>query len=337
MLDDLTFKIMANEPSIARSRLPRGYSFVPKGNVYITGNCRKQTQAANQTVYLVVNAKEKQVGIAVPAEIYENVRQTEAETRATRAANVDRRDNSIKNHFEQVILREFPRLPRQDLPKILEKALEKRSGKVGRTGQLSDQKKAQLAVRAHIRHRHTQYEKLLKGLRREDKGEGKAKNLARKTVQSQVDELAARWAQGRSGQQPPRLTRPPAMASSSACPPPPRSTGIGRSNGASRSVGAKLARVDRSAMAHKRTPAIVPPPTWPDGAPSSSQRPFEMWKEISDDFIDLTMEEEEEDDNDEDDDDDDDDDYNYDDEDDDDDDDLPDLMVSAMNWAPRRR
>ncbi|CAN8096935.1 unnamed protein product [Discula destructiva] len=198
---------MANEPMVRRARIPTGYAFVPKGNVYLTGSCRKQTQATSQPVYLVVNGSEKQIGIAVPIAIHQDVQQKELETRAARASNVDRRDNSIKNGFEKVVLEEFPRLPREELPKILDKALEKGAGKVGRTGQLEDRKKAQLAVRAHIRHCHTHYDRILKGPRVGSSG----KNMARRMVQAQVDGLAATWGPDKRRTQPsqppqPRLT-----------------------------------------------------------------------------------------------------------------------------------
>ena len=57
--------------------MPKGYRFVPKGNVYITKNCRKNTQAANKTVYVVVESlntkRVKTLGIRVPADIYGEV------------------------------------------------------------------------------------------------------------------------------------------------------------------------------------------------------------------------------------------------------------------------
>lgn len=315
---------MADEPTVKRGRIPRGYSLVLKGNVYITANCRKQTQTANQKVYLVANAKDKQIGIAVPSEIHEDVKQKEAETRAARAANVDRRDNAIKEDFEKVILQEFPRLPREDLPKILEQALKKRAGKVGRTGQLSARKKAHLAVRAHIRHCHTPYEELLKGTRRQ-KGQ-KAKKHAREMVQGQVNELAIFWAQGRSGQgQPSRPAKTAGMVPSSASPPSPRPKGLIDPKQVPKSVRPKPAGVNRSAPALPRASATSLP-EWPDAALLSPQRSVKTSQRIPCDVIDLTIDDEEEDD-----DEDVDDEWegeDDDDGDDDDDDDLPDLMVS---------
>lgn len=275
---------MANEPVVKRGRIPRGYSLVLKGNVYVTGNCRKQSQAADETVYLVVDTKETQIGIAVPTGIYEGVKQKEVETRLSRAANVDRRDKAIKKEFEQVVLNEFPRLPLGELSKILEKALEKRKGKVGRTGQLSDHRKAQLAVRAHIRHCHTPYDKML---RASGKKGLKTKHLARQTVQKQVDDLAAAWEHDRAGQ-PPRLraSGAHAPASSSASPPPARSTEIAKTK--SISTRAKPARMRQSATTLTAAPANDPP-TWPEAAPLNPRRPLEIRQHVRREIIDLTM------------------------------------------------
>lgn len=273
---------MANEPTVKRARLPRGYSLVLKGNVYITGNCRKQTQAASQPVYLVVNAKEKQIGIAVPTAIYEEVKQKEIETRTARATVVDRRDKAIKNDFEQVLRREFPGLPATDLRRILNKALEKGAGKVGRTGQLTERQKAQLAVRAHIRHCHTSYDEILRGAVR--KG-SRSKNLARKTVQRQVDELAASWAQGRPGQLP-SPAKTSTVASSLASLPPARSTRIGESKaGPAPPVGAKLARMKRS-VTPLTMASSTGSPAWSDAALSCSLQDLEIPEQ---EIIDLTM------------------------------------------------
>lgn len=343
---------MANEPIVKRGRVPRGYSLVLKGNVYITANCRKQTQNANRTVYLVVNAKDKQIGIAVPSEIHEDVKQREIETRTTRAANVDRRDNAIRKDFEKIILQEFPRLPREDLPKILQKALEKRAGKVGRTGQLSESKKAHLAVRAHIRHCDTPYEALLKGTRGK-KGK-KAKFQAREMVQGQVDELASYWAQTRSGQPKGQRFRPAQaarMVSSPASPPPPsRPGGMVDPERAPKPIGSRPGRVRQSA--EPRTMASATGlPDWPDATLPLPQRSVKAREQVPRGVIDLTIDDDDEDEDeedweqdeeyeedDEDDEDEDEDEDSYDEdweqdeecEEDDDDDDLPDLMVTTF-------
>lgn len=180
---------MTDEPTVTLRSLPDGHSFVPKGNVYITGNCRKQAQRAQETVHLVVNAKHNQIGIAVPEQIHDDVRRMEFETRADRAKNVERRDASIEKEFEKVIRHEFPHIPAASLPQVLHKALKKGKGKVGRTSTLNMRQKAHLAVRAHIRHCHTAYDQLMRSSRG-----SLPKQEAREAVKDQVNSIARAWA-----------------------------------------------------------------------------------------------------------------------------------------------
>lgn len=179
---------MPTEPTVTVRSIPQGYAFVPKGNVFITGNCRKSTQAAHQKVYLVVSpgSDKKPLGIAVPEVIHDDVRARETETRDQRAAAVDKRDAGIKTEFEKAVQEEYPRIPADALSQVLKTALEKRKGKVGRTGTLDIELKARLAVRAHIRHCHTLYEAHLRG-RTMTKGE------ARDAVTEEVAKVARAW------------------------------------------------------------------------------------------------------------------------------------------------
>lgn len=165
--------------------LPSWYSFVPKGNVYITSNCRKLTQASGSTVYIVIDAKNQQLGLGVPTEIYVGVQFKEMESRAERAANVLKRDEGIAKGFQKEILSLFPQIPSKALQNVLKIALEKGKGKVGRTGKLDIQRKAHLAVWAHIRHCETDYDALLRhGMPRED---------ARKQVEAKMKEVRKAW------------------------------------------------------------------------------------------------------------------------------------------------
>lgn len=179
----------STEPTVTTRGLPPDYSFVPKGNVYITANCRKTTQEDGETVYVIVapgGNDKKTLGIAVPRNIHDDVRAREAETRAQRAAVVDKRDTSIQTEFEKAIRQEYPGIPDDSLAKVLQTALQKRSGKVGQTGTLDIQLKARLAVRAHIRHCHTLYDTHLRAGRMNQ-------NEARAAIKDEVDALAAAW------------------------------------------------------------------------------------------------------------------------------------------------
>lgn len=176
-----------------RGALPNHYAFVPKGNVYITSNCRKLTQEKDRPVYTVTDANNRQIGIGVPTDVYLAVQFKEAETRADRAANVLKRDEGIARDFEREILSMFPQIRAGALRSVCHTALEKGKGKVGRTGKLDARSKVLLAVRAHIRHCETDYDRLLRrGVPREE---------ARRQVEPRIEEVYRAW------RGPPRSTR----------------------------------------------------------------------------------------------------------------------------------
>jgi hypothetical protein len=56
---------------------------------------------------------------------------------------------------------------------------------VGRTGTLTDSRKAQLAVEAHVRHKYTSYETMLEG--------GMDRSLARSKVWDTVQAIRKAW------------------------------------------------------------------------------------------------------------------------------------------------
>ncbi|KAI2622081.1 hypothetical protein GGS21DRAFT_535041 [Xylaria nigripes] len=176
----------AVEPVVrASSHMPRGYKFVPKGNPYMTRNCRQQTQQAHQVVYAVVDSKKKQIGIRVPRTIYATVLKSETETRTERQQAVRKRDRCTEKCFSEAVLAKFPRIPRERLPTIIDHATEKRKGRVGRTGKIEMDDKVHLAVQAHIRHHDTNYEELLEiGVNRQE---------ARAMISQRVREKLKEW------------------------------------------------------------------------------------------------------------------------------------------------
>ncbi|KAH9430036.1 hypothetical protein MCOR02_009758 [Pyricularia oryzae] len=185
----------ANEPMVTASTpMPPGYRFVSKGNVYITKNCRKNTQAAGKTVYVVVESlktkRVKTLGIRVPTDIYSEVAESERQTRTARATNVQKRDDAGLRAFELELRRLFPQAPADAAETVARHALVKRSRRVGRAGTMDMDKKVRLAVTAHIRHRHTDYDAMLaRGVPREE---------ARTKVWARIVEVADGWA-GRPG------------------------------------------------------------------------------------------------------------------------------------------
>lgn len=179
--------------------VPAGYTFIRKGNVYITKNCRKLTHEACQTVYVVQEhsrGKKKGLvlGIRVPTRIWHVVRQLNAETKEDRADAVRRKDEKVEEVVRTEIERAFPKVPSQEVGEIVRHTLVKRSGRVGRVvgkggGNGDDglglEKVVELAVRAHVRHKCTGYDGLLRrGVARED---------ARKQVKGDIEDVVQKW------------------------------------------------------------------------------------------------------------------------------------------------
>lgn len=162
----------------ANSAVPHGYGFVPKGNVYITANCRRLTQRENKTLYVVQDAKGVRTGLRCPLNVIRQVKSAEAETRGDRAAAVKKRDNSINRLFTKDIVQYYPRIPPEEVEAIAKQALVKGSGRVGRTTTLSTEQKVRLAVTAHARHCYTDYHTLLKsGIPRDEAREAIVEEL----------------------------------------------------------------------------------------------------------------------------------------------------------------
>ncbi len=167
------------------SPMPAGYVFVPKGDVYITSNCRKRTHAAGRAVYVVIDKHKKPLGLRCPGPIYEGVLQDHQATAGTRAAAVRKRDDAVQATFQEALLQLYPAVPRGEIPALVEQALEKNKRRVGRTSTISMREKVNKAVGAHIRHCHTRYDRLLK--------EGVDREAARREIRPTVVQLMAKW------------------------------------------------------------------------------------------------------------------------------------------------
>ncbi|GAB1320861.1 hypothetical protein MFIFM68171_11071 [Madurella fahalii] len=185
-----------HEPAVrASDPLPKGYRFVPKGKVYITKHCRRQTHDARKTLYVVLGGGKtnKPVGLRCPAYIYHSVMCQHKATAARRAAAVQKRDAAKEGGFEDAIVELFPDIPRGEVPRIVKHALKTHSRRVGRAGAVGLEERATLVVRAHIRHVHTDYERLLK--------QGVGRLEAREEVWDGVNETV-RWWGGRELRRP---------------------------------------------------------------------------------------------------------------------------------------
>lgn len=142
------------------------------------------TLAEGELLY-VVTERSKTLGLRAPSWIIGKVFKEESLTREKRKEAVATRDGAIEKAFEDAAREHFPNMPAAEMEVIIKRALKKRSGRVGRTGTLSIESKVRLAVAAHVRHVHTDYDKLIR-----QKG---GREEARKTVQPAVMQLLQQW------------------------------------------------------------------------------------------------------------------------------------------------
>ncbi|KAK1251696.1 hypothetical protein MKX07_007175 [Trichoderma sp. CBMAI-0711] len=164
--------------------MPKGYGFLKKGNPFMTALCRRKTHEARKTLY-VVSSRGQQQGLRAPKWIIHQVFAEEKASRERRRGAVKRRDAATQDAFEAAILKGFPRIPKKDLTTVLKRTLRKRSGRVGRTATLDLDKKAYLAVQAHVRHCHTDYDRLTK--------ESRDRDAARRAIRDKVSNLLVEW------------------------------------------------------------------------------------------------------------------------------------------------
>ncbi|PWY89940.1 hypothetical protein BO70DRAFT_358942 [Aspergillus heteromorphus CBS 117.55] len=170
-----------------REVLPEDYVFVPKGDVYVTRNCRSRTKESGRLVYVVYDKNGKRsLGLRVPKDIHAAVHESAAESAESRAKAVKLRDEKDFARARQLLATRFPLMPAESLQTILHHAFLKGTGRVGRSSTLSDERKADLAVEAHIRHTKTEYEALLKA--------GKGRERARNETRGQVLAIKTTWA-----------------------------------------------------------------------------------------------------------------------------------------------
>ena len=126
-------------------------------------------------------------------DVFDIVTQNAAATAEKRAQTVATKDNRDYQQNLQLLREMFPRMPAKTMEEILGHGFQKGSGRVGRATRLDEEKRIELAVNAHIRHRFTDYEKYLKARRKIGKGSPCPRTEARQRVVGQVTRIAESW------------------------------------------------------------------------------------------------------------------------------------------------
>ena len=170
-------------------------AFLPSGDAALTR--RATRSAARHAVVLEWSRRRKRYerrGTLVPAEALARAREECAGDESVRARRREkdavRREAEDKEYLAQVtaaLARQFPGCPPEEVAVIAGHACEKHSGRVGRSAAMKDldPEPMRLAVIAHIRHLHTQYDNLL--------AHGVDKREARGMIQKKIQMVLTQW------------------------------------------------------------------------------------------------------------------------------------------------
>jgi hypothetical protein len=171
---------------------------LPSGDPALTR--RAAALSGRRAVVLEFNRRRKRDerrGTLVEAAALERARALCAADQGERDRHAERRrareavrDAAYVEAFAAEIRKAFPGCPEAEAAAIALHACRKHSGRVGRSAAAKglDPETIELAVRAHLRHLHTDYDRL--------RDEGADKRRARSAIRDRVDALAARWRAG---------------------------------------------------------------------------------------------------------------------------------------------
>jgi hypothetical protein len=194
-----------NEKALCMECADLGHlEYLPRGDVAVTRRATKYTRLRAVVVEWSRTRKryERQGILAEP----EAIRRAEEESLADAELRERRREQAVVHReavdrkfvaaFAQAIREQFPGCPAGEAMKIAEHACLKHSGRVGRSAAAKelDAEAVRLAVIAHVRHTHTDYDLLLNQF-----GD---RMLARDQVRGDVEAILSGWgapARGRRG------------------------------------------------------------------------------------------------------------------------------------------
>jgi hypothetical protein len=176
--------------------------FLPRGDTALTRRASKHSTLRAVVVRFsrARNRYERQGVLVEEAALERAERECFADAEARQRAReraAERRqgaDERYVSEFTERLGESFPGCPGPERRAIADHACRKYSGRIGRSAaaRLFDPDAVELAVRAHVRHRHTRYDELL--------ADGVDRGDARASVRAGVDEVLERW---RAGSPPP--------------------------------------------------------------------------------------------------------------------------------------
>lgn len=189
---------------------PKGWRILPKGDASLTRRIRK---GPHWVMLVKANAGRKwfteEVGTMAPGDAIDDAYEelggeSGAITRSKGKEDAqEKREAAITHKLEAAIIRLYPAIPAEDVKAILGRS--RTSGHVGTAPWLYFQsaeksqdaldEAAKLAVRAHVRHRYTDYDDRLfdAGVRHEAIPDDSARRQAREEVADRINEVLSSW------------------------------------------------------------------------------------------------------------------------------------------------
>jgi len=169
--------------------------FVPSGDVALTRRSRKYSNLSAVVVkFSRTRRRYERQGLLVESDALARAEQECASDQADRKASREhaalvreRADREYVKQFAGEIRSQYPGCPVAEAQSIAEHACLKYSGRVGRSSAAKEfnAKAIELAVRAHVRHAHTPYDRLL--------SQGWDRHDARSAVADVLDRIVSGW------------------------------------------------------------------------------------------------------------------------------------------------
>jgi hypothetical protein len=169
--------------------------YVPRGNAALTRRSRKYSNLSAVVVrFSRARKRYERQGVLVEASALERAEEEclsdDEKRRIARekaALAREQADHQYVAQFTNAIRSRYPDCPRGEAETIAKHACEKYSERIGRSAaaKLFDATAIDLAVKAHVRHAHTEYDRLL--------SRGWERSEARSAVSDRVAEVMERW------------------------------------------------------------------------------------------------------------------------------------------------
>jgi len=169
--------------------------YLPRGDAALTSRSRKYSRLSAVVVrFSRTRGRYERQGLLVESAALEKAEQEclddeerRAIARERAAARRELADERYVRQFSEHILSRYPGCPAEEAGRIAEHACRKYSGRTGRSAAAKefDAEAIDLAVKARVRHNHTNYDQLL--------AQGWDRSEAREKVAPQVMDMIIRW------------------------------------------------------------------------------------------------------------------------------------------------